>query len=474
MEVYASLQNAISYEAFAPLELMSPAAMSSMESGMEWQWLTSSLTRNGVAIAGSLVALGTAGSAIAAPPQPLEPMLVAAAQHTLDRGDRGTAVAHLQHRLKDRGYFNGPVTGFYGRLTEGAVAHFQEAKGLAVDGKAGPRTLSALDARSSGSSSSDRSISTTKVLRRGSQGAAVTALQQRLRRLGYFDGPVTGFFGRLTEGAVTQFQRQKGLSADGVVGPKTYAALGTASGQTTSTARATQPSRGVLRYGDRGAEVAALQTRLRSLGYFHNSSTGFFGRKTEAAVVKFQRSQGLAADGQVGSRTLAALQAPRSATSSPTDGDRSKPARVQVNRAPRAEANVPPSPSPRPPVMPISPTPSPTVAVSPVPATPLAPPVPQPSPAGSPATSPSPKPEAIAPGSPAPSPGAMVLSPGASGPAVADLQQQLRDAGYLDGPVTGFYGNFTEQAVRQFQQEKGLPVTGTVTVETLKELEAAQ
>jgi peptidoglycan hydrolase-like protein with peptidoglycan-binding domain len=58
-------------------------------------------------------------------------------------------------------------------------------------------------------------------LKRGDRGAAVKRVQRRLRVK-----PVSGFFGPLTEKAVKRFQRRRGLTADGVVGPQTREALG--------------------------------------------------------------------------------------------------------------------------------------------------------------------------------------------------------------------------------------------------------
>ena len=64
-------------------------------------------------------------------------------------------------------------------------------------------------------------------LRRGSKGDAVIQLQTELVRRGYDIGPcgVDGDYGRATEAAVKSFQRDNGLAADGICGPKTYAAL---------------------------------------------------------------------------------------------------------------------------------------------------------------------------------------------------------------------------------------------------------
>ncbi len=66
-------------------------------------------------------------------------------------GDRGSEVTRLQNSLKNRNFYNGPITGYYGDLTEVAVRKFQTSKGLRVDGIAGPQTLSTLAGNSSGS-----------------------------------------------------------------------------------------------------------------------------------------------------------------------------------------------------------------------------------------------------------------------------------------------------------------------------------
>ncbi len=62
-------------------------------------------------------------------------------------------------------------------------------------------------------------------LQRGDHGANVTALQQALGTLGYFQGDSTGYFGSVTAAAVVQFQKDSNLDAIGEVGPLTHAAL---------------------------------------------------------------------------------------------------------------------------------------------------------------------------------------------------------------------------------------------------------
>lgn len=68
-------------------------------------------------------------------------------------------------------------------------------------------------------------VPTGEVLRPGASGAPVTALQKALTALGLDPGGVDGSYGPSTQAAVTAFQRQKGLTADGIAGPMTIAAI---------------------------------------------------------------------------------------------------------------------------------------------------------------------------------------------------------------------------------------------------------
>lgn len=64
------------------------------------------------------------------------------------------------------------------------------------------------------------------VLKMGSSGSQVRTLQTKLNNWGYNAGKVDGIFGSSTREAVKRFQRKNGLTADGIVGAKTAAALG--------------------------------------------------------------------------------------------------------------------------------------------------------------------------------------------------------------------------------------------------------
>jgi len=65
----------------------------------------------------------------------------------------------------------------------------------------------------------------TTTLKPGDTGAQVRALQRALKALGYSPGAIDGNYGPSTQQAVVRFQQASGLTADGVVGPKTLDAL---------------------------------------------------------------------------------------------------------------------------------------------------------------------------------------------------------------------------------------------------------
>lgn len=80
--------------------------------------------------------------------------------------------------------------------------------------------------------------------RQGDSGSAVTTIQTKLKRWGYFDGPVDGIYGSKTSKAVRSFQRKNGLTADGVAGPATLKALGMEQTSQNSGSSQTGSSRG--------------------------------------------------------------------------------------------------------------------------------------------------------------------------------------------------------------------------------------
>ena len=137
----------------------------------------------------------------------------------------------------------------------------------------------------------------------GCTGDAVKALQEKLNAKGFHSGNVDGIFGAKTYAAVTAFQKANSLGVDGIVGKLTWAKLYDAT-PVNVTPGTTQP---MLRTGSRGDAVRKLQELLNAKGYTCGSVDGIFGSKTYAAVLAFQKANGLAADGIVGSLTWGKL-----------------------------------------------------------------------------------------------------------------------------------------------------------------------
>lgn len=141
-------------------------------------------------------------------------------------GTSGPAVAEVQAALRSLGLLAGAPAAagdpaVYDDATALAVRHFQQVRGLSVDGRVGEETYRALtEARWS---LGDR------VLRydpsRPVRGDDVTNLQERLLELGYDAGRADGILGAETEAGLRSFQRDYGLNADGTCGPATLRAL---------------------------------------------------------------------------------------------------------------------------------------------------------------------------------------------------------------------------------------------------------
>jgi len=106
------------------------------------------------------------------------------------------------------------------------------------------------------------------VLKQGSSGPDVTALQTKLKQLGFDPKGVDGNFGSGTKSALIAFQTSKGLSADGCAGPATMAALqlgGSAAGAAVSSA-AENITNAAASIASAAASVASAATSVAAVG----------------------------------------------------------------------------------------------------------------------------------------------------------------------------------------------------------------
>ncbi|MEO3849980.1 glycoside hydrolase domain-containing protein [Streptomyces sp. B8F3] len=145
----------------------------------------------------------------------------------------------------------------------------------------------------------DLSFHAYGTIRSGSTGALVQAAQCLLEAAGHDPGGTapTGTFDAGTVTATKAFQTARGLTADGVIGPRTWTAL---------LARGTTPT---LQNGSTGDAVSRLQRALTAALGRTVGIDGIFGSGTQTAVRDYQTGRGLGVDGIVGPATWGALQA---------------------------------------------------------------------------------------------------------------------------------------------------------------------
>lgn len=108
--------------------------------------------------------------------------------------------------------------------------------------------------------------------------------QKQLKHIAYYFGKIDGVFGPQSKEATKDFQKDYGLVVDGVFGPATE-------------------DKSILVWKD-------IQLKLSDRGYSCGTIDGIVGSKTINAIKKFQKANGLTADGIVGEQTMAKLNEP--------------------------------------------------------------------------------------------------------------------------------------------------------------------
>jgi len=126
----------------------------------------------------------------------------------------------------------------------------------------------------------------------------------------------TGSWYKVTSGGKTGYVYKKyikvGSSSDSSSGSKS-------SGKKSSDKKSSGNSDGTCAPGDSGSAVKKVQKRLKALGYYSGSIDGDYGNGTKTAVTKFQKRNGLTANGKVNSKTLAKLNSSSAKKASASD-----------------------------------------------------------------------------------------------------------------------------------------------------------
>lgn len=262
-------------------------------------------------------------------------------------GSSGVDVKRIQNYLnRIRGNYPlipsiSPVDGVFGSQTEAAVKAFQSAFNLTSDGVVGVSTWNKIsqiyvavtglsELNGEGERIGLSPTPPTVTIRQGNRGSDVLQLQFLLNYISQFYNNILppvqdSVFGAGTTDAVKSFQQLFNLTADGVVGPRTweklyqvYRTLQGESGVTTPPETNPTPTTkpawpGVyLKQGSRGSDVVTLQELLNNARKTYRAIPqltvdGIFGSGTNSAVRTFQLYSGLTVDGIVGPATWDAL-----------------------------------------------------------------------------------------------------------------------------------------------------------------------
>ena len=124
-------------------------------------------------------------------------------------------------------------------------------------------------------------------------GDDVRAAQQKLQAQGYYRAPIDGLYGPRTRAAVLAYQRHYNLSPTGQLDQTTLASLNGGTG-TSSLALATG-----------GDQVRGAQQVLKAQGYYRGPIDGLYGPGTRAAVIAYQRHNGMPETAQLDPDTMA-------------------------------------------------------------------------------------------------------------------------------------------------------------------------
>ena len=204
------------------------------------------------------------------------------AAQALESGMVGPSVEALQRLLTEVGYLGRSIDGEYGSTTKKAVELFQKHHDLPITGVADDATQAKIRAAVGTAGRDGGGV----ILTEGNRGNPVRMYQEKLVAAGVLS-EADGVYGKTTSEAVLEYQARHGIPTSGIIDEETRDFL---------------DKKRV--YEDNSVLVEKAQARLVVLGYMADGMDGIFGEKTKAALKKFQKDEKLPETGRFDDTTL--------------------------------------------------------------------------------------------------------------------------------------------------------------------------
>jgi peptidoglycan hydrolase-like protein with peptidoglycan-binding domain len=139
-------------------------------------------------------------------------------------------VEEVQRGLLATGNYMGMVDGVAGKRTRVAIASYQKAAGLKVDGEVSTELIEHLRYTQQVAAASEFTASVAELEKNPSEAAALRQVQTGLAELGYAPGEITGDLTSATIQAIIQFEKDRGLPSDGTISSALLAEISKMSG----------------------------------------------------------------------------------------------------------------------------------------------------------------------------------------------------------------------------------------------------
>lgn len=208
----------------------------------------------------------------------LTPLIVSAelGDQTLALGMKNNDVKVLQDNLKDLDFLKTENYGtYYDEVTQKAVIAFQEANGIKADGTFGDDSFEALEVALASNLGEEIALTYSRLLKSGSKGKDVKALQDGLKELGFLNVKNTDeTYGPKVVEAVMDFQATYKLNVDGVAGRDTFNLISKLLKGQVKKEKPKTASRGSLLATDKGNKIVASAMTHQGKPYVFGASNG--------------------------------------------------------------------------------------------------------------------------------------------------------------------------------------------------------